>query len=161
MNATSAVSVLGAFVVVLGVMAIALRLLRKYTMGNAGSRDGRQMEVLQRLALGQRQGIAVVRIDQRRFAVSMGDGGVRLLAELSENTNVPSTILSSGSNETSSIHSGDILALKSIARVRDRIKAKSTVALQRKVAHDRVSYVAPIEDFKAVLSIAMNGAARS
>lgn len=122
MNATSAVSVLGAFVVVLGVMAIALRLLRKYTMGNAASRDGRQMEVLQRLALGQRQGIAVVRIDQRRFAVSMGDGGVRLLAELSE---------------------------------------KPTVTLPRKTIRDRVSYVAPIEDFKAVLSIAMNGASRS
>src|SRR5687768_17125525 len=42
------------------------------------------MEVVQRLALGPKQGIAVVRVGERLLAVSLGEGGVRPLLELGD-----------------------------------------------------------------------------
>jgi flagellar biosynthetic protein FliP len=43
------------------------------------------MEVVQRLALGPKQGIAVIRVGERVVAVSVGEGGVNRLFELEEN----------------------------------------------------------------------------
>ena len=47
-----------------------------------GGRARGRIQVLDRAAVGPKQGVAVVRIDGREFAVSIGDGGVRTLAEL-------------------------------------------------------------------------------
>lgn len=69
-----------AFVLLL--MGFALRLLRRYATGVSTGRGRLPMEVVQRLALGPRQGIAVVRIGTRLVAVSLGEGGVRPLLEL-------------------------------------------------------------------------------
>lgn len=41
-----------------------------------------RIQVLERAGIGPRQGVAVVRIDGRQFAVTVGEGGVRMLAEL-------------------------------------------------------------------------------
>ncbi|HEX6632051.1 MAG TPA: flagellar biosynthetic protein FliO, partial [Gemmatimonadaceae bacterium] len=70
--------------VVLGLMAVALRLVRRLAGGTAGGRGRVPLEVVQRLALGPKQGIAVVRIGERLLAVSLGEGGIRPLAELGE-----------------------------------------------------------------------------
>ncbi len=68
---------------VLALLGIALKLLRRFaptsTTGTA-----LRMEIVQRLALGPKQGIAVVRLGARVVAVSVGDGGVHQLFELQE-----------------------------------------------------------------------------
>jgi len=66
---------------VLALVAVALRVLRRYVVTPTGSGAVR-LQVVQRIGLGPRQGIAVVRIGERYVAVSVGDGGVRALLEL-------------------------------------------------------------------------------
>ena len=68
--------------IVLGLLAITLRVVRRVAIGPAMARAGLHMEVLRRIPLGPRQGIAVVRIGTQTVAVSVGDGGVRQLLVL-------------------------------------------------------------------------------
>src|SRR5262249_53738314 len=69
---------------VLALLGVALKLLRRFApTSTSGSRV--RMEVVQRLALGPKQGIAVIRVGERFVAVSVGDGGIRRLFELEEN----------------------------------------------------------------------------
>ena len=78
-------SSIAAFGFVLALLGAALKVLQRFAPGAARSGGkGLRMEVVQRLALGPKQGIAVVRVGERLLAVSMGDGGVRLLQELGE-----------------------------------------------------------------------------
>lgn len=64
-------------------LGICLRTLKRVHDGGMG-RSGLRMEVVQRVTVGPKQGIAVVRIGERLVAVSLGDGGVRPLLELGE-----------------------------------------------------------------------------
>jgi flagellar biosynthetic protein FliP len=73
---------LSAFAFVLGLLLLALKVLRRYAPGTATAAGQVPMSVLRRIPLGPRQGIAVVQLDERVLAVSVGDGGVRLIAEL-------------------------------------------------------------------------------
>ena len=150
MNATSFLTVMFALAIVLGAMGIALKVLRRYTMAGSIAGSARKMEVVQRLTLGQRQGLAVVRIGGRVFAVSMGDGGVHPVAELDENDLAPAAEASSLAAAPKKIADG----LRKLALLRsDNDAADST-------APARIDYVAPMEDFQAVLSMAMGGSAR-
>ncbi len=66
---------------VLALLGIALKLLRRFApTSTAGARL--KMEVVQRLALGPKQGIAVVRVGERLVAISVGEGGINRLFEL-------------------------------------------------------------------------------
>jgi flagellar biogenesis protein FliO len=66
-----------AFGLVLLLLGATLRVLKRFS-GGAGMRPSEvRMEVVQRLALGPKQGLAVVRIGDRVMAVSLGEGGVR------------------------------------------------------------------------------------
>lgn len=153
MSATSFLTVMFALAVVLGAMGVALRLLRRYTMAGSIAGSAVKMEVVQRLTLGQRQGLAVVRVGSRVFAVSMGDGGVHPVAELDESDLAASVQASSLGAAPRTIAAGlrRLVLLRSDARdARDA--ATSTPA--------RIDYVAPMEDFQAVLSMAMGGSAR-
>lgn len=67
---------------VLALVAVTMRMLRRVTSGSAASRSAIPLTVVQRVALGPRQGIAIVRIGEQLVAVSVGEGGVRTLAEL-------------------------------------------------------------------------------
>ncbi len=71
-----------AFVLVL--VAVTMRLIRRVAL--APQRQGRtpavQLDVVQRIALGPRQGIAVIRIADQLVAVSVGEGGVRPIVEI-------------------------------------------------------------------------------
>ncbi|HEX5580722.1 MAG TPA: flagellar type III secretion system pore protein FliP [Gemmatimonadaceae bacterium] len=84
MSAGSLLGVVATLALVLGLMAVALRLLRRFATTGGTGRGRLPMEVVQRVALGPKQGIAVVRIGERLLAVSLGEGGVRPLAELGE-----------------------------------------------------------------------------
>jgi flagellar biogenesis protein FliO len=152
--------VMAALAVVLGAMSVVLRVLRRYAVTNASSRKQLKMEVIQRLSLGQRQGVAVVRIGARVMVVSMGDGGVHQIAELTENDIAPATdsLKSAGGPSMHSIADG----IRKLVLVRGGADTK-TATTARGVKGDakRISYVAPMEDFQAVLSMAMAGGARS
>lgn len=150
MSATSVLTVMIALAAVLGLTGVALRMLRRYTVGHTGGAGGVRMEVVQRLALGQRQGIAVVRIGQRVLAVSMGDGGVHTVAELDE-----SDLAADADGCTTAagrLPAGISGGLRRLALLKDGVASEPAVK--------RISYVAPMEDFEAVLSMAMGGCVR-
>ena len=63
---------------VLALLGVALKLLRRFAPTSTGGTRLR-MEIVQRLALGPKQGIAVVRVGERVVAVSVGEGGVHRL----------------------------------------------------------------------------------
>ena len=65
-------------------LGLALKRLKRFSGGIGQRRVCFAVEVVQRLALGPKQGIAVVRIGERLVAVSMGEGGIRPLVELGE-----------------------------------------------------------------------------
>ena len=66
---------------VLALLGVALKLLRRFAPTSSSGASLR-MEVIQRLALGPKQGIAVIRVGERVVAVSVGEGGVNRLFEL-------------------------------------------------------------------------------
>src|SRR5689334_21531633 len=66
---------------VLALLGVALKLLRKFAPTSTTGAKLR-MEIVQRLALGPKQGIAVIRVGDRLVAVSVGDGGIHRLFEL-------------------------------------------------------------------------------
>jgi flagellar biosynthetic protein FliP len=66
---------------VLALLGVALKLLRKFAPTSTTGATLR-MEIVQRLALGPKQGIAVIRVGNRLVAVSVGDGGIHRLFEL-------------------------------------------------------------------------------
>lgn len=152
MSGTSFLTVMVMLAVVLAAMGVALRFLRRYTMGASGTEQGLRMEIVQRLTIGQRQGIAVVRIGSRLLAVSMGDGGVHPIAEIDESDlAVLGTETTPAATAAVSALTSKLGKLRKLALVRGGA-AEPTPA--------RINYVAPMEDFEAVLSIAMGGGAR-
>jgi flagellar biosynthesis protein FliP len=79
--------VLAALAFVLGLGAVALWALKRFGGGALSLRPSKNrvtVEVVQRVALGPKTGIAVVRVGERVMAVSVGDGGIRPLFELDE-----------------------------------------------------------------------------
>ncbi len=139
---------------VLGAMGLALRVLRRYAAGGASVNGATKMEIVQRLTLGQRQGLAIVRVGQRVLVVSMGDGGVHPIAELDENDLAPVISMQDG---PSVLPVGITNGLRRLALLKGGAKSEKTESTET----TRISYVAPMEDFEAVLSMAMGGAARS
>ena len=161
MSAQTFLMVMAMLALVLGAMGLAMRVLRKYAMNNASGKSRVKMEIIQRLSLGQRQGIAVVRIGNRVLAVSMGDGGVHQVAELSE----ADLALQDGVTAVTAAPMHAIAdGIRKFALIRGNKDATTDRPIHgtnrdRTTARDikRVSYVAPMEDFQAVLSMAMAG----
>jgi flagellar biosynthesis protein FliP len=74
------IGVLAALGIVLAAIGVSMSALRRFVSAPRG--QGRlQMEVMQRLPLTSKQGIAVVRIGERVLAVTLGEGGVRPVTE--------------------------------------------------------------------------------
>lgn len=69
---------------VLLLLGASLKLLQRLAPGAARGRGRLPMELVQRMAIGPKQGVAVIRIGERVLAVSVGDGGMRRLFELDE-----------------------------------------------------------------------------
>ncbi len=88
MSASALLGVGLTLAMVLGLVTMTMRLLRRVTQGTGAVRGAQSLQVVQRIPLGPRQGIAVVRIGGQTLAVSVGEGGVRTLAELDD---VPET----------------------------------------------------------------------
>jgi flagellar biosynthetic protein FliP len=84
--------ILGMLGLVLGLLLLTLKLIRRY-LPFAGSSGGFvSLTVVQRVPLGPRQGIAIVQIGDQHVAVSIGDGGVRLITHVTAPGVVPASL---------------------------------------------------------------------
>jgi flagellar biosynthetic protein FliP len=81
---TAAVGVVAALAFVLGLGAVGLWALKRFGAGALASKTRVPLEVVQRIPLGPKTGLAVVRVGERVMALSVGEGGVRPLFELNE-----------------------------------------------------------------------------
>jgi flagellar biosynthetic protein FliP len=84
-----AAPVIGALCLVLGVIAVGVRLLKGRTVGASGTEL--PMEVVGRVGVGPRQGLVTVRVADRLIVVSVGDGGVHPVCELDDDAAPPVT----------------------------------------------------------------------
>jgi len=76
--------VVAALAFVLGLGALCLWALKRWGTGALGARTRIPVEVVQRVALGPKAGLAVVRVGEKVMAVSVGDGEIRPLFEVAE-----------------------------------------------------------------------------
>ena len=81
---TAALGVIAALAFVLGLGAVCLWALKRFGAGALASKTRVPLEVVQRIPLGPKTGLAVVRVGERVMALSIGEGGVRQLFELDE-----------------------------------------------------------------------------
>ncbi len=164
MTASSFLMVMAMLAIVLGAMGVALRVLRRYSMSGSAGKGSVKMEIIQRLTLGQRQGLAVVRIGTRILAVSMGDGGVHQVAELSD-VDISGIAGDAGVVAATPVHAiaNGIRKLVLVGSKNEPGQIIDTATSARGIKKDakRISYVAPLEDFQAVLSMAMAGGAHA
>ena len=80
----AALAVVAALAFVLGLGALCLWALKRWGKLSLRSRARVAVEVVERVSLGPKTGLAVVRVGERVMALSVGDGGVRLLFELDD-----------------------------------------------------------------------------
>ncbi len=80
----AALGVVAALAFVLGLGALCLWALKRWGKMSLTSRTRVAVEVVQRVPLGPKTGLAVIRVGDKVMAVSVGDGGVRPLFELEE-----------------------------------------------------------------------------
>ncbi len=101
---------------VLALLGVALKLLRKFApTSTTGARL--RMEIVQRLALGPKQGIAVIRVGDRHVAVSVGEGGIHRLFELEP-------------GEVVDAQSAPVAAVTPVAAPRPDFKSALTIAIR-------------------------------
>ncbi len=101
---------------VLALLGVALKLLRKFApTSTTGARL--RMEIVQRLALGPKQGIAVIRVGDRHVAVSVGEGGIHRLFELEP-------------GEVVDAQSAPVAAATPVAAPRPDFKSALTIAIR-------------------------------
>ncbi|HXE56387.1 MAG TPA: flagellar type III secretion system pore protein FliP [Gemmatimonadales bacterium] len=84
MSPGSALGAVGAFGITVGLLLLVLHLLRRYAGGTVQRAGAVPLAVLQRVSLGPRHGVALLRVGQRVLVVSVSDQGARLLTELGE-----------------------------------------------------------------------------
>jgi len=77
----AAVGVVAALLVVLALLALLVYAARALLGVRPVAGDG-ELAVVRRIAVGPKQGVAVIRVGERVLLIAVGDGGVRTLAEL-------------------------------------------------------------------------------
>ena len=101
--------VVAALAFVLGLGALCLWALKRWGRMSLGSRTRIAVEVVQRIPLGPKTGLAVVRVGDKVMAISVGEGGVRPLFEVDEadrlrviaSSQIPTPMTSSAEASTS------------------------------------------------------------
>jgi flagellar biosynthesis protein FliP len=78
---------LGTLAFVLGLVLLVAKLAKRFLPGATQAAGGDAFAVVQRIPLGQRQGIAIVQRGELLIGVSVGDGGVRTLFTLPSGSN--------------------------------------------------------------------------
>lgn len=77
-------SIVAALIFVLGLVAVAVWVAKRFGAMPSGPRNRVTIEVVQRVSIGPKTGLAVVRVGEKVMAVSMGPDGMRPLFELDE-----------------------------------------------------------------------------
>jgi flagellar biosynthetic protein FliP len=77
-------SVVAALALVLGLGVLCIWALKKWGTGAIKGRQRVAVEIVQRIPMGPKTGLAVVRVGEKVMAVSIGEGGIRPLFELEE-----------------------------------------------------------------------------
>jgi flagellar biosynthetic protein FliP len=161
--------IIAATAFVLGLGAIALWLLKRAGAIQASPRARVPVEVVQRVSLGPKTGLAVVRVGETVMAVSVGDGGVRPLFELGESdrqrvlaTAPVSTPLASSAQATAAFarHVPGTLG----RTLRDAVRRETAATSAGRPAAVEPSVPAPAaandHDFRAILGMSLGGATR-
>ena len=82
MTASAALGMVAALAVTIGVMLLVLQFLRRWSNGIARGHSDLPLEIIQKIPVGPRQGIAMLRAGERVLVVSMVENGIHLLTEL-------------------------------------------------------------------------------
>ena len=142
---------------VLGLVLLVAKLAKRFLPGAVQAEGGNVFTVVQRLPLGQRQGIAIVQRGNLLIGVSVGEGGVRTLFTLQQDAvGVASVIDSAGdarAGDTRSTH--DATGIRSIT---DIALAPPIAASTRFDGNAIAPYPIGFGDsFRKVLTAAMRG----
>lgn len=81
---SAGIGIFAALAFVLGLIALAVWALKRVGGATMSNRSRLPVEVVQRVSLGPKSGLAIVRVGEKVMAVSMGDGGVHTLFEVDE-----------------------------------------------------------------------------
>jgi flagellar biosynthetic protein FliP len=76
--------VVAALAITLGLLALALQLIKRLQNPSGWGGRGVPLQVLKRIAVGPRQGVALLRVADRVLVVSIAENGTRLLTELKD-----------------------------------------------------------------------------
>ncbi len=125
MSAAGYAGIIGTLAFVLGLILVVAKAARRFLPGNTQGGASDAFSVVQRISLGQRQGIAIIQRGDMLVAVSVGDGGVRMLFT------APHDASTSAANDTPALA---VSALPSIAatpsfRKALRVATRSSKAL--------------------------------
>ena len=127
---------------VLALLGLALKLLRKFApTSTTGARL--RMEIVQRLALGPKQGIAVIRVGDRHVAVSVGEGGIHRLFELEPGEVADARVAESASVATATSRPDFKSALTTALRSATGLMVAAMVAFSAPRAASAQQTVAP------------------
>lgn len=83
MSSTSPFGVVAALAVTLGLLAIALHLLKRFQTSSARGARGLELSIVRRVMIGPKQGVALLRVGERVLVVGIAESGISLLTELS------------------------------------------------------------------------------
>ncbi len=81
---SAGIGIAAALAFVLGLIALSVWALKRVGGASLSNRSRLPVEVVQRISLGPKSGLAIVRVGEKVMAVSMGDGGVHTLFEVDE-----------------------------------------------------------------------------
>ncbi len=80
------ISVIGALAVTLGMLAVAVFLLKRIQGAGTGGGAGVPLTVLKRISIGPKQGVVLLRVGDRVLVLSTHDKGAQFLTELTDQT---------------------------------------------------------------------------
>ena len=155
------IGIIAALAFVLGLVWVGVWVAKRYGAFPSHQRARIAIEVVQRISIGPKSTIAVVRVGEKVMAVSMGPDGVRPLFELDESDRL--RIIASSQTATPLVSSADATRLIAVstsfaAAIQSALGAvgargvREATVVQATQTADR--------EFRNVLNIAMSGATR-
>ncbi|MES3034851.1 MAG: flagellar type III secretion system pore protein FliP [Gemmatimonadota bacterium] len=136
---------------VLGLVLLVARLAKRFLPGAVQAAGGNTFAVVQRLPLGQRQGIAIVQRGDLLIGVSVGEGGVRTLFTMQQSANDAVSLLSDTE------HATPVTPIRSIADIALAPPVAANAAFD--AAAIRPHDISLGASFRKVLGDAMRGSA--
>ena len=137
---------------VLGLVLLVAKLAKRFLPGAVQAEGGNVFTVVQRLPLGQRQGIAIVQRGDLLIGVSVGEGGVRTLFTLQQDAAGVASVIDSAGNARSTHDATGIRSITDIA-LAPPIAASTRFDGSAIAAHP----IAFGDSFRKVLTAAMRG----